>query len=131
MATGPLGSIDWFSVGVARVSVSLLTVVVNCRDPRRQAEFWARALTYRVSQRNRNEFRVSDPAGVGGSLYFKPIVADLPFFSAVVWSAVSPYRLTLGHGQRGVSHGDRTGALVHDAAYGRAAYRDRRRISGN
>jgi len=50
--------------------VSLLTVVVDCRDPRREAEFWARVLAYNVSQRNRDEFRVSDPAGAGGSLCF-------------------------------------------------------------
>jgi hypothetical protein len=34
------------------MSVSLLTVVVDCRDPRRQAEFWAQTPTYKVSQRN-------------------------------------------------------------------------------
>ncbi len=53
--------------------VSLLAIVVDCRDPRRQAEFWARVLAYEVSQRNPGEFRVSDPAGVGGSLYFMKI----------------------------------------------------------
>ena len=64
---------DWFSVGVAKVPVSLLTVVIDCRDPRRQAEFWARALAYKVSQRSPDEFRVSDPAGAGGSLCFMKV----------------------------------------------------------
>jgi predicted enzyme related to lactoylglutathione lyase len=70
MAAGPLGSTGWFWVGVTRVPVSLLMVLVDCRDPRRLAEFWARALAYKVSQRNPDEVRVSDPAGVGGSLCF-------------------------------------------------------------
>lgn len=60
-------------MGVVKVSVSLLAVIVDCRDPRRQAEFWARALAYKVSQRNPDEFLVSDPAGVGGSLYFMKV----------------------------------------------------------
>jgi hypothetical protein len=37
------------------VSVSLLTVVVDYRDPRGQAEFWAQASAYKVSQRNPGE----------------------------------------------------------------------------
>jgi predicted enzyme related to lactoylglutathione lyase len=60
-------------VGVVKVSLSLLAVIVDCRDPRRQAEFWAHALAYRVSQRNPDEFLVSDPAGTGGSLYFMKV----------------------------------------------------------
>ena len=57
-------------MGVVEVSVSLLSVIVDCRDPRRQAEWWAQVLAYQVSQRNPGEFQVSDPAGAGGSLYF-------------------------------------------------------------
>ena len=53
--------------------VSLLTVVVDCRDPRREAEFWAQVLAYKVSQRSRDEFRVSDPAGAAGSLCFMKV----------------------------------------------------------
>jgi predicted enzyme related to lactoylglutathione lyase len=53
--------------------VSMLTVVVDCRDPRLEAEFWARVLAYKVSQRNRDEFRVSDPDGAGGSLCFMKV----------------------------------------------------------
>jgi hypothetical protein len=59
--------------GVVEVSVSLLSVIVDCRDPRRQAEWWAQVLAYQVSQRNPDEFQVSDPAGAGGSLYFMKV----------------------------------------------------------
>ena len=55
------------------MSVSLLSVIVDCRDPRRQAEWWAQVLAYQVSQRNPDEFQVSDPAGAGGSLYFMKV----------------------------------------------------------
>ena len=60
-------------LGVDEVSISLLVVVVDCRDPLRQAEFWAQALGYKVNPRNPDEFQVSDPAGVGGSLYFMKV----------------------------------------------------------
>jgi hypothetical protein len=55
------------------MSASLLAVVVDCHNPRRQAEFWALALGYQVSRRNVDEFQVSDPAGAGGSLYFMKV----------------------------------------------------------
>jgi predicted enzyme related to lactoylglutathione lyase len=55
------------------VPVSMLVVIVDCHDPLRQAEFWAQALGYKVSQRNPDEFQVSDPAGAGGSLYFMKV----------------------------------------------------------
>jgi len=55
------------------MSASLLAVVVDCHNPRRQAEFWALALGYQVSQRNADEFQVSDPTGAGGSLYFMKV----------------------------------------------------------
>ena len=55
------------------MSLSLLAVIVDCRDPRRQAEFWSRALAYEVRQRNPDEFLDSDPSGVGGSLYFMKV----------------------------------------------------------
>jgi hypothetical protein len=57
------------SSGVVEISASLPAVVVGCRDPARQAEFWAQALAYEVSQRNPGEFQMSDPAGSGTSLY--------------------------------------------------------------
>lgn len=50
-------------VGVVEVSVSLLSVIVDCRDPRRQAEWWAQVLAYQVNERNPDEFQVSDTAG--------------------------------------------------------------------
>jgi hypothetical protein len=59
--------------GVVPVSVSVLTVIVDCHDPRRQAEWWAQVLAYTVNRRNPDEFQVSDPAGVGGSLYFMKV----------------------------------------------------------
>jgi hypothetical protein len=55
------------------MSASLLAVVVDCHDPLRQAEFWAHALAYKVSQRNPDEFQVSDPTGAGTSLYFMKV----------------------------------------------------------
>ena len=55
------------------MSVTILAVIVDCRDPRRQADFWAKALAYQASQRNPDEFQVSDPAGGGASLYFMKV----------------------------------------------------------
>jgi hypothetical protein len=52
---------------VVKVSLALLAVIVDCHDPRRQAEWWAHALAYKVSQRNPDEFLISDPAGVGAT----------------------------------------------------------------
>ena len=60
-------------VGVVKVSLALPAVIVDYHDPRRQAEWWAHALAYKVSQRNPDEFLVSDPAGVGGSLHFMKV----------------------------------------------------------
>jgi Glyoxalase-like domain len=54
------------------MSVSLFAVVVDCRDPRRLAEFWAQTLAYQVNRRNPDEFQVSNPAG-GVSLYFMKV----------------------------------------------------------
>jgi Glyoxalase-like domain len=59
--------------GLVQVSLSLLAVIVDCEDPRRQAEFWAEALAYEVSQRNPDEFLAADPAGKAGSLYFMKV----------------------------------------------------------
>ncbi len=52
------------------MSSSVLAVVVDCRDSRAQADFWAGALSYRVSERNTDEFEVSDPSRAGTPLYF-------------------------------------------------------------
>jgi hypothetical protein len=48
----------------------MLTVVVDCAEPRRQASFWAVALAYDVRERNTDEFLVSDPAHTAAPLYF-------------------------------------------------------------
>jgi hypothetical protein len=52
------------------LSATILAVIVDCREPRRQADFWASVLSYDVTERNRDEFKVSDPKGQGGALYF-------------------------------------------------------------
>ena len=61
------------ALGVVEVPVSVLAVIVDCHDPRRQAEWWARVLGYEVNQRNPDEFQVSDSAGTAGSLYFMKV----------------------------------------------------------
>jgi hypothetical protein len=58
---------------VVKVPLALLAVIIDCHDPRRQAEWWAGALAYQVSQRNPDEFLVSDPADAGRSLYFMKV----------------------------------------------------------
>jgi hypothetical protein len=55
------------------MSLTLLTVVVDCADPRRQAGFWSEALACDVAERNSDEFEVSDPAGVAAPLYFMKV----------------------------------------------------------
>jgi hypothetical protein len=53
--------------------LTLLTVVVDCKDPERQAAFWSRALGYEVGERNTDEFLVSDPSGVAFPMYFMKV----------------------------------------------------------
>jgi hypothetical protein len=55
---------------VAGMSASLLAVVVDCSEPRRQAGFWSKVLSYEVVERNVDEFLVRDPAGLAAPLYF-------------------------------------------------------------
>jgi len=55
------------------MSASLLAVVVDCRDPGPQADFWAGVLSHDVAERNTDEFLVSDPAGVATPLYFMKV----------------------------------------------------------
>lgn len=52
------------------MSSSLLAVVVDCRDPRVQADFWSRVLGRARVERHTDEFLVSDPAGSATPLYF-------------------------------------------------------------
>jgi predicted enzyme related to lactoylglutathione lyase len=49
---------------------SLLAVVVDCRDSFSQANFWATALGHQVSERNTDEYEVSDASRRGTPLYF-------------------------------------------------------------
>jgi hypothetical protein len=49
---------------------SLLAIVVDCRDCRSQANWWAAALEHQVSERNPNEYEVSDPSSGATPLYF-------------------------------------------------------------
>ena len=55
------------------MSATLLAVVVDCRHPGPQADFWARVLSHDVAERNTDEFLVSDPAGAATPLYFMKV----------------------------------------------------------
>jgi predicted enzyme related to lactoylglutathione lyase len=52
------------------MTTSLLAIVVDCRDCRSQANWWAAVLDHQVSERNPNEYEVSDPSSGGTRLYF-------------------------------------------------------------
>jgi len=52
------------------LTVSLLAVIVDCKNPREQADFWAFALRRQVTERNPDEFQVGNPADGDVSLYF-------------------------------------------------------------
>jgi predicted enzyme related to lactoylglutathione lyase len=52
------------------MATSLLAIVVDCRDSFSQANYWATALDHQVSERNANEYEVSDPSSGGTPLYF-------------------------------------------------------------
>jgi predicted enzyme related to lactoylglutathione lyase len=49
---------------------SLLGIVVDCRDSFSQASYWATVLGHQVSERNTDEYLVSDPSSGGTPLYF-------------------------------------------------------------
>ena len=55
------------------MSSSLLAVVVDCRDPRAQAGFWAAVLDRRMAERNTDEYLVDDPRRSGSPLYFMKV----------------------------------------------------------
>ena len=55
------------------MSSSLLAVVVDCRDPRAQAEFWAQVLAADVTERNTDEYLVGVPSGATTPLYFMKV----------------------------------------------------------
>ena len=45
------------------MTLKVFTVVIDCTDPLRQADFWAEVLSCDVRERNPDEYLVSDPAG--------------------------------------------------------------------
>ena len=49
---------------------SLLAVVVDCRDSLAQATWWAAVLGHQVSERNADEYEVSNPPDGRARLYF-------------------------------------------------------------
>ena len=55
------------------MTLKVFTVVIDCTDPRRQADFWAEALSCDVRERNPDEYLVSDPAGKAFPLYFMKV----------------------------------------------------------
>ena len=55
------------------MTLKVFTVVIDCTDPRRQADFWAEVLSCDVRERNPDEYLVSDPAGKAFPLYFMKV----------------------------------------------------------
>lgn len=51
----------------------MLAVIVDCKDARKQAKFWADVLSYDVSKRNEGEFLVSPRQGEREPLYFMDV----------------------------------------------------------
>jgi hypothetical protein len=60
------------------MSLTLFTVVVDCEDPARQADFWAKALAYEVQERNTDEFVVSGSSRAAFPLYFMKVPDPTP-----------------------------------------------------
>jgi predicted enzyme related to lactoylglutathione lyase len=52
------------------MATALLAIVVDCRDSFSQANYWATALGHQISERNPDEYEVSDPSSSGTPLYF-------------------------------------------------------------
>jgi predicted enzyme related to lactoylglutathione lyase len=48
----------------------MFTVVVDCANPYRVAEFWSEALGWVVNERNTDELQLVNPDASGTSLYF-------------------------------------------------------------
>lgn len=55
------------------MTLKAFTVVIDCTDPRRQADFWAEVLSCDVRERNPDEYLVSDPACKAFPLYFMKV----------------------------------------------------------
>ena len=51
----------------------ILCTTFDCRDPLLVARFWGTVLSYTVEQQSAGEVMISDPAGVGPTLYFMPV----------------------------------------------------------
>jgi hypothetical protein len=52
------------------MAATLFAVVVDCADPRAQAEFWSAALEHDLVERNTGEYLVHGPPGGPTPLYF-------------------------------------------------------------
>ena len=52
------------------MAMSLLAIVVDCRDSLSQADWWAAVLGHQVSERNAHEYEVSAPSSGRTPLYF-------------------------------------------------------------
>jgi hypothetical protein len=52
------------------MTTSLLAIVVDCRDASSQANWWAEVLGHQVSERNPDEYEVSEPSSGRTPLYF-------------------------------------------------------------
>jgi hypothetical protein len=55
------------------MSLTMLAVVVDCAEPRQQAEFWAQVLAGTVTERNPDEFLLKGSPQVTTPLYFMQV----------------------------------------------------------
>ena len=55
------------------MSLALFAIIVDCQDPRRQADWWANVLSFQVSERNTDEFQVGEGVPGRPSLYFMKV----------------------------------------------------------
>jgi hypothetical protein len=55
------------------MATSVLALVVDCRDSRSQAEWWADVLGRQVSERNQGEYEVYATSGTSTPLYFMTV----------------------------------------------------------
>jgi Glyoxalase-like domain len=54
-------------------SLSIFAIIVDCLDPRRQADWWANVLSYQVTERNTDEYQVGEGVPRRPSLYFMKV----------------------------------------------------------
>ena len=55
------------------MSLSVFAIIVDCQEPRRQAEWWAKVLSFQLSERNTDEFQVGEGIAGTPSLYFMKV----------------------------------------------------------